>query len=107
MSSRATSLLQRITASLGALGRSAAERIAAAQRARADARAHAICPVDSWTFTPLYTDGACPLCGWVPEGYVYSSPPLTPYQRYWGAMGAIVAISVVMCIAVAVALVKG
>jgi hypothetical protein len=76
---------------------------AARRRRRADVRARAICPVDSWTFTPLYSDGRCPLCGWKPDGYVYTPPPLTPYERYWGALGGIVATSVAMCIVVVLA----
>ncbi len=86
--------------------RTVRERLDAARRSRVDARAQAICPVDSWAFTPLYTDGHCPLCGWVPEGYVYSPPPLTPYQRYWGAMAAIAAVSVVMCTVVVIAVTR-
>jgi len=79
----------------------------AMQQRRLDGRARAVCPADSWAFTPLYTDGACPLCGWQPEGYVHTPPPLTPYDRYWGAMGAIAAISAVMCAVVIVAFTKG
>lgn len=82
-------------------------RVAAATRTlfgrRANARARAICPVDSWAFTPLYSNGACPLCGWKPEAYVYKPPFLTPYERYWGALGGIVALSVVMAIVVVIA----
>ena len=26
------------------------------------------CDVDDWDFDPLYTDGACPICGWRPAG---------------------------------------
>jgi hypothetical protein len=86
--------------------RSLQERATAALHRGADRRAQAICPVDSWAFTPLYTAGRCPLCGWTPEGYVYSPPPLTPYERYWGAMGGIVAISVLMAVVVGVALTR-
>jgi hypothetical protein len=32
------------------------------------------CPTDRWTFTPRYTDGVCPLCGWAPEGVEYKAP---------------------------------
>jgi hypothetical protein len=74
---------------------------------RADRHAHAICPVDSWAFTPLYTGGHCPLCGWAPDGYVYSPPLLTPYERYWGAMGGIAAASLLMLIVVVVAVAHG
>ena len=97
--SRAVATVRSITASV-------LKRIAAAGRRRADAHAQAICPVDSWTFTPLYTDGSCPLCGWAPDGYEYAPPLLTPYDRYWGALGGIAALSVAMCVAVAIALTK-
>lgn len=70
---------------------------------RADRVARAICPGDSWAFTPLYTGGHCPLCGWTPEGYVHTPPPLTRYDRYWAGMAAIAAISVLMLIVVVVA----
>jgi hypothetical protein len=76
-------------------------------RRRADQRARAICPADSRAFTPQYTDGSCPLCGWVPDGYVYSKPFLAPYDRYWGALAGIAAISVIMAIVVAVAFARG
>jgi len=74
-----------------------------ARSRRADRHAHAICPVDSWAFTPLYTGGQCPLCGWQPDGYVYAPPLLTPFERYWGAMGAIAAVSLLMLVVVVVA----
>jgi hypothetical protein len=70
---------------------------------RFDRHARAICPVDSWAFTPLYTGGHCPLCGWTPDGYVHTTPPLTSYDRYWGTMAGIAAISVVMLVVVVVA----
>ena len=70
---------------------------------RADGGARAVCPTDSWAFTPLYTGGHCPLCGWTPDGYVHREAPLTTYDRYWGAMAAIAAASVLMCIVVVVA----
>src|SRR5689334_18483745 len=25
------------------------------------------CDLDDWTFDPRYTQGRCPICGWVPE----------------------------------------
>ncbi|HEV7677968.1 MAG TPA: hypothetical protein VGQ42_05335 [Candidatus Dormibacteraeota bacterium] len=80
---------------------------AALTRSRADRRARAVCPVDSWAFAPAYTDGRCPLCGWAPQGYVYSPPLLTPYDRYWAAMAGIAAISVIMLIAVVIAFSRG
>jgi len=77
-----------------------AEALAAMRTRYADARARAVCPVDNLEFTPLYTDGHCPLCGWVPEGYHYAPPALSRYDRHWGALGGIAALSVVMLLAV-------
>lgn len=102
-----TTTLRSFLARSARAGHAAVAWGAATQRRRADGRARAICPNDAWAFTPLYTDGACPLCGWVPDGYVYSPPFLTPYERYWGGMAGIAAMSVVMCITVVVALAKG
>jgi hypothetical protein len=77
-----------------------ARSLAAMRRRHADARARAVCPVDNLEFTPLYTDGHCPLCGWVPEGYRYTRPTLSRYDRHWGALGAIGALSVAMLLVV-------
>lgn len=78
-------------------------RLGALRQRRLDQRARAVCPTDSWAFTPLYTDGQCPLCGWTPDGYVHTQPPLTRYERYWASMAAIAAVSVLMLIVVVVA----
>jgi len=74
--------------------------LAAARRRHLDARSRAICPVDDLEFTPLYSDGHCPLCGWVPDGYDYARPVLSGYDRHWGALGAIAALSVAMLLVV-------
>jgi len=102
-----TTAVRSLLASLSRFGGSAAGEVAALRRRRTDRRAQAICPVDTRAFTPLYTDGACPLCGWTPEGYVHGTPLLTPYDRYWGALGAIAAVSVVMAVVVLVAFARG
>jgi hypothetical protein len=81
-----------------------AQMIASARQRFDDARARAVCPNDSLEFTPLYTDGHCPLCGWVPDGYRYTRPVLTAYERHWGALAAIAAVSVVMLFVVVFAL---
>jgi hypothetical protein len=26
------------------------------------------CELDGWNFNPRYTEGACPICGWKPDG---------------------------------------
>jgi hypothetical protein len=85
------------------LGRRIRLAVAAILHRRANARAKAICPVDSRAFTPLYTNGECPLCGWKPDAYTYRAPLFAPYDRYWGALGGIVALSAVMAIVVVIA----
>ena len=30
--------------------------------------ARAYCELDKWAFDPRYTQGRCPICGWVPDG---------------------------------------
>jgi len=35
-------------------------------------RAH--CDLDNWDFDPRYTEGACPICGWVPPGPTRAAP---------------------------------
>ena len=30
--------------------------------------ARAYCELDKWSFDPRYTQGRCPICGWVPQG---------------------------------------
>ena len=65
-----------------------------------NARAHAICPVDDWTFTPLYTDGSCPLCGWQPPGYKLRTPALSRFDWYLAALVGIAAVSAIMLVTV-------
>jgi hypothetical protein len=96
--------LRSLAESCARAARGLVEGVATARRRGGDAHARAICPNDKWAFTPLYTDGACPLCGWEPEGYRYARPPLSRYDRYWGALGAIAAVSVAMLLVVLFAL---
>ncbi len=40
------------------------------------------CPIDDWSFDARYTDGACPICGWRPEGLTWAAPPwMRAYRR--------------------------
>ena len=32
------------------------------------------CELDDWWFDARYTDGACPICGWRPEGVAFAAP---------------------------------
>jgi hypothetical protein len=99
--------LRPLTTAASGIARRVVAAPAAWRHRHADARARAICPVDSWAFTPLYTDGTCPVCGWRPEGYVYAPPPLTPYVRYWGTVLTVAVVSVVMCLLVVTAYNQG
>ena len=65
------------------------------------------CPYDDWDFPPRYTDGACPICGWRPEG-IDVEPPLTArIDWFWPSIGLLGAVSIVMCVLVIVAYVRG
>lgn len=64
----------------------------------ASATAH--CEFDDWEFTPRYTDGACPLCGWHPSD-ITSEVPLTQRVDWFFVMlAAVVVVSIVMGILV-------
>ena len=58
------------------------------------------CPVDQLQFRPYYSDGACPICGWRPDGYAVATP--WTHRADWAlfAFLALVAASVVMAIVV-------
>ena len=61
-------------------------------------RAH--CEFDDWDFAPRYTDGACPLCGWEPDGIV-AEPALIERMDWFTVMlVAVVIVSIVMGILV-------
>ena len=97
---RLRGVLSRAAASVKRLVAPPVTALVAAPARRADARARAICPVDDWSFTPLYTDGACPLCGWEPPGYSFRPPLLHKLDWYWATMLAIIGVSAVMLVAV-------
>ena len=42
------------------------------QQATGPGKVH--CDLDNWDFDPRYTDGACPICGWVPPGPTKAKP---------------------------------
>jgi hypothetical protein len=62
----------------------------------------ATCPTDHLMFTPRYTDGACPLCGWRPEGMDIQPPLSVRMDWFWPSMGFLLACSVAMAILVIV-----
>jgi len=53
-------------------------------------RAH--CEFDDWDFAPRFTDGACPLCGWRPEGIV-EEPSLVERMDWFMVMLVVVVIA--------------
>ena len=53
------------------------------------------CPLDDWTFRPAYTDGACPLCGWQPEGFE-ANPPLSQRIDWFMIMLAVVVLASIL-----------
>ena len=61
------------------------------------------CPVDDWAFSPRYTDGVCPLCGWRPEGTRAEAPWLATIDWFWPAVGALLVVSVLMGVLVVIA----
>jgi hypothetical protein len=62
----------------------------------------ATCPVDDWTFSPRYTDGVCPLCGYQPPGVDAVAWP-GPSDWFWPVFGTLVVSSLAMAVLVIVA----
>jgi hypothetical protein len=59
----------------------------------------AICPVDSWAFTPRYTEGRCPLCDWqAPGGENHAGR--TASDLFWPGMAVLLLVSLAMGILV-------
>lgn len=50
------------------------------------------CTFDDWDFAPQYTDGACPLCGWRPDGFV-AEPPLSQRIDWFMVMLVVVVLA--------------
>ena len=51
---------------------------------------YAICPEDGFWFRPLYTGGACPLCGQAVAGGTPRLPLSVRLDRFWFGMAALV-----------------
>ena len=60
------------------------------------------CPVDDWDFSPNFTDGHCPLCGYRPPGDL-PTPQTRRIDWFWPLAGAMLSISVLMAVLVVVA----
>src|SRR5439155_1186718 len=71
------------------------------QRKRRPARA--FCELDGWSFDPRYTEGRCPICGWVAPGAPEAPLWLTLARRFeWELAGLVVLVAVLAFIAVTV-----
>ncbi|HVW34657.1 MAG TPA: hypothetical protein VHL53_19145 [Acidimicrobiia bacterium] len=58
------------------------------------------CEFDDWTFSPRYTDGVCPLCGWRPAGAAEEPPLIERLDWFMLMLAAVVIASIVMGILV-------
>ncbi len=74
-----------------------------AARLRKRRPARAFCELDGWSFDPRYTEGRCPICGWVAPGAPEAPLWLTLARRFeWELAGLVVLMAVLALIAVTV-----
>ena len=63
----------------------------------------AFCELDSWSFDPRYTEGRCPICGWVAPDAPEAPMWLALARRFeWELAGLVVLMAVLALIAVTV-----
>lgn len=63
----------------------------------------AFCELDGWSFDPRYTEGKCPICGWVAPGAPEAPWWLILARRFeWEMVGLVVLMAVLALIGVAV-----
>lgn len=58
----------------------------------------AYCDLDSWSFDPRYTDGKCPICGWVAPGAPTAPLWLVLARRFEWEMAGLVALMAVLAV---------
>lgn len=58
------------------------------------------CEFDDWEFSPRYTDGACPLCGWSPAGVTLEPSLIERIDWFMVMVVVVVLTSIVMGILV-------
>jgi hypothetical protein len=58
------------------------------------------CEFDDWDFSPRFTDGVCPLCGWQPEGIVEETPLVQRLDWFMVMLVVVVVASLAMGILV-------
>lgn len=62
----------------------------------------AFCEVDGWSFDPRYTEGKCPICGWIAPGAPDAPLWLTLARRFeWEVGGLLVLLAVLAVIGLA------
>jgi hypothetical protein len=67
-------------------------------------RSRVHCEVDDWTFDPRYTQGRCPICGWVPEGAPVAPRWLALVNRLdWDMLGLFLLADVLVLLGLIVA----
>ena len=58
------------------------------------------CAFDDWEFSPRYTDGVCPLCGWRPEGVAETLPLVQRLDWFLVTLVVVLVASILMGILV-------
>ena len=77
---------------------------AAGRLAKRRAPVRYYCELDKWSFDPRYTEGRCPICGWVPEGAPTAPTWLIRARRFeWELTGLVVLLVVLVVLAAVVA----
>jgi hypothetical protein len=74
------------------------------RRTRGGREPQAVCPVDDWAFTPRWTEGRCPLCGW--EAPADAAAARGGGDWFWAGMAILLAVSVAMGALVVLAYVR-
>ena len=67
------------------------------------------CELDDWWFDARYTDGACPICGWRPEGSAFPAPLWLRLHRRldWELLGLVAMLAVLGIVGYEVELAAG
>jgi hypothetical protein len=57
-----------------------------------------VCPVDDLTFRPWFADGACPVCGWRPEGVTVGQSWVERVNPAWPWLVTLFAVGLLMAL---------
>ena len=66
-----------------------------AARLRKRRPARAFCELDGWSFDPRYTEGRCPICGWVAPGAPEAPLWLALARRFEWELAGLIAVTVI------------